>query len=211
MVGPLGIWCVEEGITKVHTTLGPVRYFKYGNQFLCQQRAHPPFSPLSPLISSLFNPLPHPYTPRPPSSLLCENLIHPDCRISDGPRPLRVQILDVIHIGVVHIWVAMGNYWVATSQTCSATSPELFTAVKYWVHLQAVVLLIGTLAILASRCLLSATFFTWNLKLACVYKVPHPIPAATQQPVHQRAPKPSYRCHGESEVFDQGTRGNLKM
>ncbi|GAB5362862.1 hypothetical protein AAMO2058_000835000 [Amorphochlora amoebiformis] len=73
---------------------------------------------------------------------------------SDGPRPLRVQILDVIHIGVVHIWVAMGNYWVATSQTCSATSPELFTAVKYWVHLQAVVLLIGTLAILASRFLI---------------------------------------------------------
>jgi len=72
----------------------------------------------------------------------------------DGAPPLRVRVVDLIHIGVVHTWVAVGIYWVGTSQLCSKTAPELFTAVKWWVHLQAVVLLTGCLAIVASRCLM---------------------------------------------------------
>mmetsp|Transcript_23565 Transcript_23565/g.41703 ORF Transcript_23565/g.41703 Transcript_23565/m.41703 type:complete len:310 (-) Transcript_23565:198-1127(-) len=72
---------------------------------------------------------------------------------TDAPPPLRVRILDVVHISVVHVWVAMGIYWVSSSKECSKTAPELFLAVKWWVHLQAVVLLTGSLAILASRCL----------------------------------------------------------
>jgi len=72
----------------------------------------------------------------------------------EGTPPLRVRIVDLIHIGIVHTWVAVGIYWVGSSQQCSNTAPELFTAVKWWVHLQAVVLLTGCLAIVASRCLL---------------------------------------------------------
>mmetsp|Transcript_19634 Transcript_19634/g.27401 ORF Transcript_19634/g.27401 Transcript_19634/m.27401 type:complete len:314 (+) Transcript_19634:128-1069(+) len=73
----------------------------------------------------------------------------------DGAPPIRVRVLDSMHIGVVHIWVAVGIYWIVTSKECSSTAPELFTAVKWWVHLQATVLLIGSLAILASRYLIT--------------------------------------------------------
>jgi len=73
----------------------------------------------------------------------------------DGAPPFRVRIFDFIHLSVVHGWVAMGIYWVLTSETCHQTASELYTAVKWWVGLQAVVLAIGSLAILSSRYLIS--------------------------------------------------------
>eukprot|EP00468_Gymnochlora_sp_CCMP2014_P003675 CAMPEP_0167755094 /NCGR_PEP_ID=MMETSP0110_2-20121227/8631_1 /TAXON_ID=629695 /ORGANISM="Gymnochlora sp., Strain CCMP2014" /LENGTH=179 /DNA_ID=CAMNT_0007641039 /DNA_START=136 /DNA_END=672 /DNA_ORIENTATION=+ len=50
---------------------------------------------------------------------------------NDGPPPLRVQIMDMIHIGIVHIWVVVGIYLIASSRTCAATNPKLFLAVKW--------------------------------------------------------------------------------
>eukprot|EP00466_Bigelowiella_natans_P009031 jgi/Bigna1/87622/estExt_fgenesh1_pg.C_220107 len=73
----------------------------------------------------------------------------------DGAPPFRVRLVDSIYLSAVHAWVAMGIYWVVSSETCHETASELYTAVKWWVSLQTVVLAMSSIAILASRNLIS--------------------------------------------------------